>query len=82
MGSGDALEEASGRRTAHPLRRQRKRVTAAYIKGSSDSPEVTHMGGSILVFASKEPSSPMFYKIVSKDHTADGPTRPYEVGCS
>ena len=50
-------------------------VTAAYIKGSSDSPEVTPWWlsfGSVL----KEHSLPMFYKIESEDQTADGSTRP------
>ena len=39
-------------------------------------------GGYLLVSVSKEHLLPMFYKIESKDQTADGPTRPTAVGCS
>ena len=57
-------------------------VTAAYIKGSSDSPEVHSRAAIFWFFVSKEHLHPMIYRVESKANLADGPTRPDDVGCS
>jgi len=57
-------------------------VTSAYIKGSSDSPEVNSMVAIFWLFVSKEHLHPMFHRVESEANIADGPTRPDDVGCS
>ena len=56
-------------------------VTAAYIKGSSDSPAVNSMAAIFWFFVSKEHLHPMIYRVESKANLEDGPTRP-DNGCS
>ena len=57
-------------------------VTAAYIKGSSDSPEAPSRAAISRCFVSEEHLHPVISRVESKANPADGPTRLDDVGCS
>ena len=57
-------------------------VTAAYINGSSQSPEVNAMVAVFWLFVARHHMHPVFYRVESEANIADGPTRPDQVGCS
>ena len=57
-------------------------VSAASLKGSSDSPEVNSMVAVFWLFVARFQMHPIFYRVESKANIADGPTRPDDIGCS
>ena len=57
-------------------------VSAAFVKGASDSPEFNSMVAVFWLFVARFQMHPIFYRVESKANIADGPTRPSDVGCS
>ena len=57
-------------------------VSAAFINGSSDCPEVDSMVAVFWLRSASEKSSIVFHRVASASNIADGPTRPDKDGCN